>query len=141
MDNYPTSWAPQQNAVVVAWVITLSLLAGAVWVAIGGDVGGTLLIGLAMFASGALALHGTLLRPRLAAGPDGILARTVGGPHRYPWTEARFKLRTTRRLGRDSLTLEIESAGHLLVFGRIDLGEDPRDVLDVLTALKGQALS
>lgn len=141
MDNYPTSWAPQRNVVVVAWVIALLLLAGAVWVALDGDVGGTVLIGMAMLAVGALALHGTLLRPRLAAGPAGILVRTVGGQRRYPWTEARFQLRTTRRLGRDSPTLEVESGEHLLVFGRIDLGEDPRDVLDVLTALKGQALS
>lgn len=141
MDNYPTSWAPHQNVVVVAWLITLLLLVGAVWVAADGDVGGTVLTVLAMVAAGALALHGTLLRPRLAAGPEGVLARTVGGPHRFSWNEARFRLRTTRRLGRDSTTLEIESGEHLLVFGRIDLGEDPRDVLDILTALKGQALS
>lgn len=141
MDNYPTSWAPQRNVVVVAWVLTLLLLAGVLWLAIGGDVGGTVLTGVAMLSVGALALHGTLLRPRLAAGPGGLLARTVGGAHRYSWTEARLRLRTTRRFGRDSLTLEVESGDHLLVFGRIDLGEDPRDVLDVLTALKGQALS
>lgn len=141
MDNYPTSWAPQQNVVVVAWGITLALLVGVLWLAIGGDVGGTILTGVAMLSTGALALHGTLLRPRLAAGPGGILARTVGGAHRYSWTEARFRLRMTRRLGRDNVTLEVESGDHLLVFGRIDLGEDPRDVLDVLTAFKGQALS
>ncbi|ANN21445.1 hypothetical protein SD37_41660 [Amycolatopsis orientalis] len=141
MDNYPTSWAPRSNVVVVAWVIALLLLVGTVWLAIAGDVGGTVLTGLATVSTGALALHGTLLRPRLAAGPEGVLARTVGGAHRYPWTEARLRLRTTRRLGRDSLTLEVESGDHLLVFGRIDLGEDPRDVLEVLTALKGQALS
>ncbi|WP_410576935.1 PH domain-containing protein [Amycolatopsis sp. lyj-108] len=126
---------------VAAWAITLSLLAGALWLAVGGDLGGTVLTGMAMLSTGALALHGTLIRPRLAAGPGGILARTVGGAHRYSWTEARLRLRTTRRLGRDSVTLEVESGEHLLVFGRIDLGEDPRDVLDVLTALKGQALS
>ncbi len=141
MDNYPTSWAPRQNVVVVAWVITLLLLIGAVWVAIDGDVGGTVLIGLATIATGALALFATLLRPRLAAGPGGILVRTVSGPRRFSWTDARFHLRTTRRLGRDSTTLEVESGEHLLVFGRIDLGEDPRDVLDVLTTLKGQAFS
>lgn len=141
MDNYPTSWAARQNVVVVAWVITLLLLAGTVWLVIDGDLGGTVLTVLAMVATGALALHSTLLRPRLAAGPEGLLVRTVGGSHRFSWTEARLRLRTTRRLGRDSTTLEIESGDHLLVFGRIDLGEDPRDVLDVLMALKGQALS
>ncbi|WP_410647295.1 PH domain-containing protein [Amycolatopsis sp. cmx-4-54] len=125
----------------MAWLVTLLLLAGVLWLAIGGDVGGTLLTGFATLSVGALALHGTLLRPRLAAGPDGILARTVGGARHYSWSEARLRVRTTRRLGRDSLTLEVESGDHLLVFGRIDLGEDPRDVLDVLTALKGQALS
>lgn len=136
MDNYPTSWAPRQNVVVVGWAITLLLLVGAVWLVVDGDVGGTVLTGLAMAAAGALTLHGTLLRPRLAAGPEGVLARTVGGPRRFSWHEARFRLRTTRRLGRDSTTLELESGDHLLVFGRIDLGEDPRDVLDVLTALR-----
>ncbi|MFC3450391.1 PH domain-containing protein [Amycolatopsis speibonae] len=125
----------------MAWALTLLLLAGVTWLAIGGDVGGTVLTGVAMLSVGALALHGTLLRPRLAAGPDGILARTVGGAHRCSWTETRLRLRTTRRLGRDSMTLEVDSGELLLVFGRIDLGEDPREVLDVLTALKGQALS
>ncbi|WP_414937099.1 PH domain-containing protein [Amycolatopsis sp. cmx-11-51] len=125
----------------MAWAITLFLLAGVVWLAIGGDVGGTVLTGISVLSVGALALHGTLLRPRLAAGPDGILARTAGGAYQYSWAEARLRLRTTRRFGRDSLTLEVESGEHLLVFGRIDLGEDPRDVMDVLTALKGQALS
>jgi hypothetical protein len=46
------------------------------------------------------------------------------------------RLRTTRRLGRDALTLEIDGDDHLIVLGWMELGEDPRDVLAVLSALR-----
>jgi hypothetical protein len=52
------------------------------------------------------------------------------------WAEARVRLRTTPRLGRDTVTLEIDSEDHLVVLGWLDLGEDPREVLHVLSTLR-----
>ncbi|MEV6440625.1 PH domain-containing protein [Amycolatopsis sp. NPDC051716] len=136
MDNYPTSWAPRQAVVVSAWAVTALLLAGVVTDALTGDRGGLVLFALAAVATGAFAAHATIVRPRLAADTEGLVARTLGGTHRLPWAQTRTRLRTTRRMGRDGVTLEIEHEDELYVFGWLDLGEDPRDVLDVLSTLR-----
>ncbi|WP_254897054.1 PH domain-containing protein [Amycolatopsis sp. Hca4] len=136
MDNYPTSWAPRPAVVVSAWAVTALLLAGVVTDALTGDRGGLVLFALAAVAVGAFAGHATLVRPRLAADAEGLVARTLGGTHRLPWAQTRTRLRTTRRMGRDGVTLEIEHEEQLYVFGWLDLGEDPRDVLDFLSTLR-----
>jgi hypothetical protein len=139
VDNYPTSWAPRQALVVSAWAVTALLLIGVVADAVTGDRGGVVLFALATLAVGAFAAHSTLVRPRLAADTEGVVARTLGGTHRLPWAQTRTRLRTTRRLGRDGVTLEIEHEDELYVFGWLDLGEDPRDVLDVLSTLRARS--
>ena len=136
MDNYPTSWAPRQALVVSAWAVTALLLVGVVADVVTGDRGGLVLFALATLAAGAFAAHSTLVRPRLAADAEGLVARTLNGTHRLPWAQTRTRLRTTRRLGRDGVTLEIEHEDELYVFGWLELGEDPRDVLDVLSTLR-----
>ncbi|WP_043787022.1 PH domain-containing protein [Amycolatopsis rifamycinica] len=136
MDNYPTSWAPRPAVVVSAWAVTALLLVGVVAEALTGDRGGLVLFALAAVAVGAYAGHATFVRPRLAADAEGLVARTLHGTHRLPWAHTRTRLRTTRRLGRDGVTLEIEHDEQLYVFGWLDLGEDPRDVLDVLSTLR-----
>ncbi|QKV81415.1 PH domain-containing protein [Amycolatopsis sp. Hca4] len=121
---------------VSAWAVTALLLAGVVTDALTGDRGGLVLFALAAVAVGAFAGHATLVRPRLAADAEGLVARTLGGTHRLPWAQTRTRLRTTRRMGRDGVTLEIEHEEQLYVFGWLDLGEDPRDVLDFLSTLR-----
>jgi hypothetical protein len=139
VDNYPTSWAPRQAVVVSAWAVTALLLCGVVTGALTGDRGGLVLFALAAVAVGAFAAHATLVRPRLAADAEGLVARTLGGTHRLPWAQTRTRLRTTRRMGRDGVTLEIEHDEQFYVFGWLDLGEDPRDVLDVLSTLRARS--
>ncbi|WP_370969807.1 PH domain-containing protein [Amycolatopsis sp. cg9] len=124
---------------VSAWAVTALLLAGVVTDVLLGDRGGLVLFALAAVAVGAFAAHATLVRPRLAADAEGLVARTLGGTHRLPWAHTRTRLRTTRRLGRDGVTLEIEHDEQLYVFGWLDLGEDPRDVLDVLSTLRARS--
>ncbi len=138
MDNYPTSWAPRRAVVVSAWAVTALLLVAVVTDALLGDRGGLVLFALAAVAVGAFAGHATLVRPRLAADAEGLVARTLGGTHRLPWAQTRTRLRTTRRMGRDGVTLEVEHDEQLYVFGWLDLGEDPRDVLDVLSTLRAR---
>jgi hypothetical protein len=139
VDNYPTSWAPRPALVVSAWAVTALLLIGVVADAVTGDRGGLVLFALAALAVGAFAAHASLVRPRLAADTEGLVARTLSGTHRLPWAQTRTRLRTTRRLGRDGVTLEIEQDDQLYVFGWLDLGEDPRDVLDVLSTLRARS--
>ncbi|WP_310968316.1 PH domain-containing protein [Amycolatopsis sp. 505] len=117
-------------------MVTALLLAGVVTDALTGDRGGLVLFALAAVAVGAFAAHATFVRPRLAADAEGLVARTLGGTHRLPWAQTRTRLRTTRRMGRDGVTLEVEHDQQLYVFGWLDLGEDPRDVLDVLSTLR-----
>ncbi len=139
MDNYPTSWSPRLALVVSAWAVTGLLLIGVVADAVTGDRGGLVLFVLATAAAGAFAAHATLVQPRLAAGAEGLRVRTLGGTHELPWARTWVHLRTTRRLGREGITLEIEHEDELYVLGRLDLGEDPRDVMEVLDALRAQA--
>ena len=139
MDNYPTSWAPRRAVVVSAWSVTALLLVAVVADAVADDRRGAVLFGVGVLLAGALATHSTLVRPRLLADAEGLTARTMGGKHRLPWGETRTRLRSARRLGRDSVALEVEHGDELYVFGWWDLGEDPRDVLDVLSALRAQS--
>ncbi|WIX80691.1 PH domain-containing protein [Amycolatopsis carbonis] len=120
----------------MAWLVTALLLAGAVLDGLFGDGKGAVLMGLATVAIGAFAAHWSVVRPRLSVDAEGLVTRTLGGSHRLPWARTSIQLRTTRRLGRDGVTLELEHDDELYIFGRIDLGEDPRDVMDALTALR-----
>jgi len=125
--------------VVSAWAVTALLLVAVVVDAASGDRGGLVLFALAAMAAGAFAAHSTFVQPRLAADTEGISVRTLGGTHRLPWAETRVRLRTTRRLGREGVTLEIEHEDELYVLGLLDLGEDPREVLDVLSTLRARS--
>lgn len=145
MDNSPTEqarqtqWAPKPALVGLGWAVTLLVAVGAVLDGFSGDHGGIVLFALATVAVGAFTLHATFVRPRLAADVTGISARTLSGTIKLDWPSARVRLRTTRRLGRDGITLEVEAEDVLLVFGRLELGEDPHDVLDVLSALRARS--
>ncbi|TVT11944.1 PH domain-containing protein [Amycolatopsis bartoniae] len=97
---------------------------------------GDVLFAVAAVVLAALSAHGLLVRPRLAADAAGVRIRTAGGVREFGWQEASAELRSTRRLGRDSTTLEISAGEQLFVFGWLELGADPRDVLDALTALR-----
>jgi PH (Pleckstrin Homology) domain-containing protein len=132
VDN-SASWAPRLALVVLGWVGVGLALAGAIGYQ---DQRGKLLFGIAALALALLAAHGTIVRPRLVAGRDGLRIRRLGREIRLDWSQARTRLRSTRRLGRDTATLEIEAGEQLFVFGWLELGTDPREVLDVLSTLR-----
>lgn len=136
-------WSPAAGLVVLAWLLAAgaALLCAAVWWT-GSDPAGGLLAAVTALGAGVAALFGTRARPRLRADPDGV---TVGGLLRsrhHPWpfvTDVRV-LRT-RRLGRETSLLEVDTVGadgteRLLVFGRLDLAADPEDVAPQLRALR-----
>lgn len=95
-----------------------------------------MLFGIAALALAAAAAHGTFVRPRLAADREVLRIRRAGREIRLTWAETRCRLRTTRRLGRETATLEIESGDRLFVLGWLELGTDPHEVLDVLSSLR-----
>ncbi|QWF80410.1 PH domain-containing protein [Amycolatopsis sp. CA-230715] len=136
MDNHSLRWAPKTSLIAGAGVLALAAAAGTAYAAVRGDHGGLVLFGLATVVLVVVTGYGALVRPKLAADADGVRIRTAAGQVVLPWAGLEVRLRTTRRLGRDGVTLELESGENLHVLGWIELGEDPRDVLDALSALR-----
>lgn len=162
MDNSEVvgRWGPPVLIVVVGWLGT----AAALWWLVAGphDPGSRLFSGISVVVLALCTLYGTRARPRLALTSTGIEVRGLGGAQHYDWAHVDdVRLLHTPGLGRRTLTLEISvhSAGtgadgagnrgfggrgtgdgedveRLLIFSRLDLGADPRDVIDVLTAAR-----
>lgn len=88
-------------------------------------------IGLIVFAGGTWRA-----RPKLAITDDGL---RIGGwmrPQNLRRPDIKFiRITEFRRIGRKMRLLEVDARdGRLFVFSRWDLGTDPLDVLDALTA-------
>lgn len=140
MDNRVESWAPARSVAVVAWSFAAVCLLATALLLVSGDSAGPILLGTATIALVALACYTTFARPRLAADHAGLRVRTLAGIHRFGWSEVAVRLATTRRLGREVTTLEIDAAEHdppLIVLGRLELDADPADVLSALDELRG----
>jgi hypothetical protein len=111
-----------------------ALVLGVAALAVVADWPGRILLGIAALGLAVDAVHDLVARPRLSAGPDGVVVRTWGGPRRLPWDRLRARVRTTRRLGVLTRTLEIDvdpavdDDGVLLVLGRRDLGAPVEEV-------------
>jgi hypothetical protein len=87
--------------------------------------------GLILFAGGTWRA-----RPKLAITTDGLQVGGWTGPqHLRPPDIKIIRITEFRRLGRRMRLLEIDATdGRLFVLSRWDLGTDPLDVLDALTA-------
>ncbi|OZM72611.1 hypothetical protein CFN78_13285 [Amycolatopsis antarctica] len=136
MDNPSASWSPKPALLVIGWLLAAVTATAAVFTGLAGDRGGMVLFGVGALLFAALSAYGTVLRPKLTANAEGIAVRTLSGTQRLAWTQTRVRLVRTRRLGRETPTLEIEHGDLLLVLGWIELGADPHDVLDVLGAFR-----
>lgn len=123
--------------VVVAWV--LAVVAGA-WSALSDDPPGRVLLAAVTLLLALAGLFATVARPRLAADHTGIAVRGLTGTRRWTWAEVNVRLVRTRRLGRETATLEVDAENAeppaLVVLGRLDLGADPEDVVEELLALR-----
>lgn len=101
---------------------------------------GRVLLGAAAILLLVLAVRSAVLRPRLAAGPGGVVVRTLTGVLRLPWPALRVQVRETRRWGLRSRLLELDTAagpddaGDLVLLGAWELGSDPEDVARALEA-------
>jgi hypothetical protein len=130
-------WSPRVGETAALAAIGLGLALGVLVV----DAAGRLLLGAAALLLLGLAARDAVLRPRLSAGPGGVVVRTVGGAHRLPWPGLRVQVRTTRRWGVRSRVLELDTAagpddpGVLVLLGRRELGTDPEEVARALAGL------
>jgi Bacterial PH domain len=132
-------WSPRPAETIALAVIGLALALAVVLV----DPLGRLLVGAAALLVLGLAARDALLRPRLSAGPDGVVVRTLAGRRLLPWHGLQVQVRATKRWGVRGRTLELDSAGGpdddgvLVVLGRRDLGADPEEVAHALRTLAG----
>jgi len=133
VDNSALSWAPRPGLVAVGWLGAVVAAGGAI---LSGSRMSAVLFGVAAFALVLLSAHGMFVRPRLAADERGLRVRTLRGTLDLRWPDTLTLLRSTKRFGRDAKTLEISSGEHLFVFGWVELGSDPADVLDELNRLR-----
>jgi Bacterial PH domain len=138
------AWSPAAGLVGLAWAGTAAAATWCTLLAVSGtDPAGLLLAAVATLALGLAALYGTRVRPRLGADARGLTVGGLTGPRHHPWARVRdVRVRTVRRLGRDSTLLEIDVADpdgteHLVIFGRLDLDADPVDVAAAITSTRG----
>lgn len=154
MDNSTLRWSTHPGLVAIGWVLAVGGAAGALSASVSADRPGMVLFGLGAAAMALAAAYGTFVRPRLKADATGMRIRSLGGTRVLAWHEARVRLATVHRLGRDVAALEIEpvspaasptatdgdaappDGSGLIVLGWLELGVDPRDVHDDLTALQ-----
>ncbi|HEX3785235.1 MAG TPA: PH domain-containing protein [Pseudonocardiaceae bacterium] len=131
-------WSPRPALIGVGWVAALGTLALTLFSA---SAETRVITGIATIVLIAIAGYGTLIRPKLRADEQGVVVRLAGGRLRLPWQTVRIKVAETRRLGRTVSLLELDGhddtgAEQLVLLGWLELGTDPRDVLDVLRALR-----
>lgn len=123
--------------VALAWALAP---AAAAWAALADDPPGRVLLGTLALLLAAAGLFTSVARPRLAADHEGIAVRGLTGTRRWTWAEVNVRLVHTRRLGRETATIEVDAENadppHLVVLGRFDLGADPEEVVDELLALR-----
>lgn len=123
-------WSPRPAETAAQAAVGLGLALAVVAV----DTPGRLLVGAAALLLLGLALRDALLRPRLSAGPDGVVVRTLGRRELLAWPQLRVRVRVTRRFGVSNRVLELDTAGApddagvLVLLGRRDLGADPEQV-------------
>jgi len=133
------NWSTPTTAVAAAWV---AAALAAVWCVLGTEAAGQMIAAVTTVVLFVLALHGTVARPRLAAGPTGLAVRGLLGRREWPWTAVQnIRVVRTRRLGREVPVLEIDATDpdgteHLVVLTRLDLGAEPEDVADDLHRLR-----
>lgn len=136
-------WSPSAGLVGLAWV---GCAAAAAWstllAATGSDPPGLLIAAVATLGLGLAALYGTRARPRLRVDTTGLGVRGLSGPRRYPWAQVRdIRVLAVRRFGRDSTLLEIDvtepdGSERLMIFGRLDLDDDPAEVAEAVRAAR-----
>jgi hypothetical protein len=126
-------WSPRVAETVLTGTAGLALAVAAL---LADPVGRVLVGGAALLLVG-LAARDALVRPRLRADGSGVTARALTGSTAIGWPVLRARVRTQRRWGVRSTTLELEDRSDdavLVVLGRRELGADPAAVAEALHA-------
>ncbi|ORV62924.1 PH domain-containing protein [Mycobacterium europaeum] len=129
-----TQWEP--SAAGIAGCGAAGVLMAIASVTVVTDVPGRILAGIA--AAGLILFAGATwrARPKLAMTPDGLVLRGWFRTQVLRRSDIKIiRITEFRRYGRKVRLLEVEDADDgLVLFSRWDLGADPLEVLDALTA-------
>jgi hypothetical protein len=124
-------WSPRVAETVATAVAGVGLALATLAV----DPVGQVLVGGAALLLLGLAARDALVRPRLRADATGVTTRALTGGTTIPWALLQVQVRTRRRWGVQSTTLELEDRADdavLVVLGRRELGADPAVVAEAL---------
>ena len=129
-----TEWSPSALGIAACGISGLILATAAVTLIT--DAPGRILVGIAAVGLLVFASLSWRARPKLAISDDGLVIRGWSRTHQLRPSDIRIiRITEFRRLARKVRLLEIDTTDdRLLVFTRWDLGTDPLDVLDALTA-------
>ena len=129
-----TEWSPSALGIAACGISGLILATAAVTLIT--DAPGRILVGIAAVGLLVFASLSWRARPKLAISDDGLVIRGWSRTHLlHPGDIRIIRITEFRRLARKVRLLEIDTTDdRLLVFTRWDLGTDPLDVLDALTA-------
>jgi hypothetical protein len=129
-----TEWSPPALGIAACGVFGLILATGAVTLIT--DAPGRILVGIAGVGLLVFASLSWRARPKLAISDDGLVIRGWSRTHVLRRSDIKIiRITEFRRLARKVRLLEVDTTDdRLLVFTRWDLGTDPLDVLDALTA-------
>jgi hypothetical protein len=129
-----TEWAPSSAAIAGCGLAGVVLAISCVIVVT--DIPGRLLTGIAAVGLMVFAGVSWYARPRLAIASEGLLVRGWRRRRLLRRPDIRLiRITEFRRVGRKVRLLEVDTFDdRLLIFSRWDLGADPLEVLDELTA-------
>jgi hypothetical protein len=129
-----TEWAPSPAGIAGCGIAGVVMAISGVTLVT--DAPGRLLIGIAATGLILFASITWRARPKLAITPDGLLIRGWWRTQLLRRSDIKaIRITEFRRIGRKMRLLEIDAIdGRLLIFSRWDLGTNPLDVLDALTA-------
>jgi hypothetical protein len=129
-----TQWSPSPTGIAACGIAGIVMAIACVTVVT--DPPGRLLLGIS--AAGLILFASTTwrARPKLAITSEGLRVRGWWRTQLLRKADIKIiRITEFRRIGRKMRLLEIDAVdGRLLIFSRWDLGTDPLDVLDALTA-------
>jgi Bacterial PH domain len=132
-------WSPRPAGTIGRLLLAVTLGALALFVVV--DIPGRLLLWIGAGWALLVGLHDVIARPRLAAGPGGVVVRTWLAHRDLPWRDLRIRQRTTSRWGVRRHTLELDDdppadeEGTLVVLSPRDVGVPLDQVVRALRAL------
>ncbi len=129
-----TQWGPPSAGIAACGVAGVVMAIGCVTLVT--DAPGRLLVGIAAVGLILFASATWRARPKLAITADGLVVRGWWRTQLLRRPDIKIiRIIEFRRIGRKIRLLEVDAEdGRLLIFSRWDLGTDPLEVLDALTA-------